>query len=78
MFEEAAVALRAGDVATARSLVATGRTVTENTVPPGEPRAELLAGCDRVADVLAGEGHPERRRALAAAYCRRLAGVASD
>lgn len=72
VFEEAADALEAGDTATARSLVSTGRTVTANKVPPGDRRAELLEGCRRVADVLAGDGNRGQRRALAAAYCRRL------
>jgi hypothetical protein len=50
-------ALATGDIATARDILGTTRTVARTKLPAGPRRNRLLHGCDRVEALLGGDDH---------------------
>lgn len=74
LFSEGQRALENGEVTTARSVVASARTVASNKLPDGDRRDRLRHGCDRVASLLGPEDSPDAEAAseYLAAMERRL------
>lgn len=72
LFAEGRRSLGDGDVATARDIVASARTIVRNKLPEGERRERLLHGCARVASLLDGTPESDAAAAYLSAMERRL------
>ena len=76
LFDETETAILAGEFDTARQTVETATTVSQNKLPEGELRAQLLHGCNEVTAAIAPEDGVESDVAVeyVRAMARRLPG----